>query len=105
MKCQRLKLHIPELKVIVNKIKHGGIIGSIENRSSKLNLDCSPEFICRQLVVEVNENITVDSFSVAINVVCPHCAVHKFVNIALHSLKDLTVRSLYLLSRNLHIAI
>jgi len=100
-----LKLHISELQVIVDEIQHRGIVSGIKDRAAQLNSDRTPEFIGRQLIRQVNKNIAVNPFGVAEYMIGPHGTIHEFINIALHRLENLPVRTLYLLGRDLHIAI
>jgi hypothetical protein len=100
-----LKFHIPELKAVINEIQKGGAIGCIKYRSAELNLNRSFEFICRQLIGEVNQDITVYPFSVIKDMVRPDCIIHKLEKVFLHTLKNLAVRSLDPLSRYLYIAV
>jgi hypothetical protein len=88
IKFKGLKFHISEPEAVIDKIQNCGVIGGIKNRPSQLDLYCSVEFISRDLVIDVDENIAVDSFRIAENMVCPDCIVHEFINIALHVLKN-----------------
>jgi hypothetical protein len=100
-----LKFHIFELKVIINKIQHRGVIGGIENRTAKLDLNSSPEFICRQLVRKIDQYVAVNPFCIAEDVISPHGVIHKLKEVFLHTLKDLPVRTLDTLCRYLDIAV
>jgi hypothetical protein len=86
-----LKFHIFELKIVVNEIQHCGVICCIEHRPAKLDLDSSFKFVCRQLIGEINQDITVDPFSIAEDMICPDRIIHEFKKIALHTLKNLAV--------------
>jgi hypothetical protein len=100
-----LEFDIPELKIVIHKIQHRRIIGCIEYRTFQLNLDSSSELISRKLVGKVYNNIAVDPFGIAENMIGPDGIVHEFIDITLHRFKNLAVGTLNFLSRNLNITV
>src|SRR5665647_1567742 len=102
---ERLKLHITEPEVIIHKVENSRFICGVKGRATELYLQGAAEFIGRELLIKVDQDVTFNPFRIAEKIVRPYHAVHEFIDIALHALKYLPVRTLYLLSRYLDIAV
>src|SRR5665647_1770678 len=102
---KRLKLHITEPEVIIHKVENSRFICRVKGRATELYLQGATEFIGRELLIKVDQNVTFYPFRIAEQIVRPDHAVHEFIDVTLHALKYLPVRTLYLLGRYLDIAV
>src|SRR5512139_1871451 len=94
---KRLKLHVTEPEVVIHEVENSRFVCGVKGRPAELYLQGAAEFIRRELLIKVDQNVAFYLFRIAEDIVCPDHAVHEFIDVTLHALEYLPVGALYLL--------